>query len=59
MAKDLFWTITTFAIISAVLVLSFWPADKSSVVVVKYDCSALSTDAPAQVQEACKKREKQ
>lgn len=58
MAKDMFWTITIFAIIAIVLLLAFWPADKSSVVVVKYDCSTLSADAPTLVQEECKKRER-
>ena len=55
MAKDMFWTITTFGIIIAVLVLAFWPVDKN-VVVVKYNCHRLVSDAPVSVQEACKKK---
>jgi hypothetical protein len=61
MAKDLFWTIVTFAIIISVLVLAFWPQNKSSVVVVKYDCRQLMggghPNVPVEVQEACRKRE--
>jgi len=56
MAKDMFWTITTFAIIAAMLVLAFWPVDKGRVVV--YDCSLaeISADIPQQVKEECRKR---
>ena len=54
MAKDMFWTIVTFAIIIAVLVLAFWPQDRNQVV-VKYDCRAL-VNAPVAVQEECQKR---
>jgi hypothetical protein len=61
MAKDIFWTTTTFGIILVVLVLSFWPTSKGNVVVVKYDCSQLiggwHPDIPLKVQEQCKKRE--
>ena len=59
MAKDMFWTITTFSIVLGVLILAFWPADKSNVVVVRYDCSTLAgqIDVPAKVQEECRKRE--
>ena len=61
MAKDFFWTIVTFGIVLGILILSFWPADKSSVVVVKYDCSMLISgwhpDVPVAVQEECKRRE--
>jgi hypothetical protein len=60
MAKDLFWTIVTFAVIIAVLVLAFWPSNKSNVVVVKYDCRQLiggwHPDIPLRVQEECRKR---
>lgn len=59
MAKDLFWTIVTFAIIIAMLVLAFWPQDKNQVV-VKYDCRQLMggwhPDIPLKVQEECRKR---
>lgn len=62
MAKDLFWTITTFAIITAVLVLAVWPQDRTQVV-VKYDCRMLiggwHPDVPVAVQEECRKRSKQ
>jgi hypothetical protein len=61
MAKNIFWTTTTFSIILVVLVLSFWPGSKGDVVVVKYDCSMLiggwHPDVPAKVQEECRKRE--
>jgi hypothetical protein len=61
MAKDIFWTTTTFSIILVALVLSFWPTSKGDVVVVKYDCSQLiggwHPDVPVKVQEECKKRE--
>ena len=60
MAKDFFWTFVTFGIVLGILILSFWPADKSSVVVVKYDCSMLiggwHPDVPVKVQEECKQR---
>lgn len=56
MAKDMFWTIVTFAIIAAVLALAFWPQDRK-VVVVTYDCSMLHPDVPVKVQEECRKRE--
>jgi hypothetical protein len=59
MAKDLFWTVVTFAIVIAVLALAFWPQDKSNVVVVKYDCHMLiggwHPDVPTSVQEECRK----
>ena len=59
MAKDLFWTIVTFAIIIAALALAFWPQDKNQVV-VKYDCRMLMggwhPDIPVAVQEACRKK---
>jgi len=61
MAKDIFWTTTTFSIILVILVLSFWPSSKGDVVVVKYDCSMLiggwHPDVPVKIQEECKKRE--
>ena len=55
----MFWTIVTFAIIISILVLAFWPADKSNVVVVRYDCSTLSdqSNVPTKVLEECRKRE--
>jgi hypothetical protein len=60
MAKDIFWTVTTFSIILVVLVLSFWSSSKGDVVVVKYDCSMLiggwHPDVPVKVQEECRKR---
>ena len=55
MAKDLFWTVVTFAIIISVLVLAFWPQDRNQVV-IKYDCRHLVSDAPVAVQEECKRR---
>lgn len=59
MAKDLFWTIVTFAIIITVLILAFWPQDQNQVV-VKYDCRQLMggwhPDIPLKVQEECRKR---
>ena len=59
MAKDMFWTIVTFAILLGVLVLAFWPQDKNQVV-VKYDCRMLiggwHPDVPVAVQEECRKR---
>jgi hypothetical protein len=59
MAKDMFWTVVTFAIIAIVLILAFWPQDKT-VVVVKYDCRQLMggwhPDVPLAVQEECRKR---
>jgi hypothetical protein len=59
MAKDMFWTTVTFAIIIGVLILAFWPADKSKVVVVKYDCTTVAgqTNVPVTVLEECRKRE--
>ena len=61
MGKDIFWTTVTFSIVFAVLVLALWPTNKSSVVVVKYDCRMLMggwhPDVPVQVQEECRKRE--
>jgi len=61
MAKDMFWTSVTFAIIIAILVAAFWPTTKGSVVVVKYDCRQLMggwhPDVPVSVQEECRKRE--
>jgi uncharacterized integral membrane protein len=60
MAKDIFWTLLTFGIIIGILILSFWPANKSSVVVVQYDCRVLiggwHPDVPLKVQEECRKR---
>ena len=59
MAKDLFWTVVTFAIIIAVLLLAMWPTDRTQVV-VKYDCRMLMggwhPDVPTAVQEECRKR---
>jgi hypothetical protein len=59
MAKDIFWITTTFVIMISVLLLAFWPADKSSVIVVKYDCEILMggwhPDVPIAVQEECRK----
>jgi hypothetical protein len=59
MAKDVFWTVTTFVIIIGVLSLTFWPQDKNQVV-VKYDCRQLAggwyPDVPVAVHEECKKR---
>lgn len=59
MAKDLFWTVVTFAIVLGILVLALWPQDKTKVV-VKYDCRMLTggwhPDVPAAVQEECRKR---
>jgi uncharacterized integral membrane protein len=59
MAKDLFWTVTTFAILVGILVLTFWPQNQT-MVVVKYDCRQLiggwHPDIPATVQEECRKR---
>jgi hypothetical protein len=61
MAKDLFWTFVTFAIVLGMLVLAFWPQDKTKVV-VKYDCRMLMggwhPDVPLAVQEECRKRSK-
>jgi hypothetical protein len=59
MAKDIFWTSVTFAIIIAILVAAFWPVDKSQVIVIKYDCGLVNTnpDMPATVKEECRKRE--
>jgi hypothetical protein len=59
MAKDLFWTVVTFAIVLGMLVLAFWPQDRNQVV-VKYDCRILiggwHPDVPVAVQEECRKR---
>ena len=59
MAKDLFWTVVTFAIVLGILVLALWPQDKTKVV-VKYDCRILiggwHPDVPVAVQEQCRKR---
>jgi len=60
MAKDLFWIIVTFTILFGILVLAFWPANESHVVVVKYNCQQLvggwHPDIPLKVQEECNKR---
>lgn len=53
----MFWTTVTFGVIFGVLALAFWPANKGSVVVVKYDCAKLIGDEPTAVQEECRKRE--
>jgi hypothetical protein len=59
MAKDIFWITTTFVIMISVLLLAFWPANKSTVIVVKYDCEILiggwHPDVPVAVQEECRK----
>ena len=59
MAKDIFWTTTTFSIILIVLMLAGWPSNKTEVV-VKYDCRMLiggwHPDFPAKVIEECKQR---
>ena len=59
MAKDIFWITITFVIMISVLLLAFWPAEKSTVVVVKYDCKMLiggwHPDVPIAVQEECRK----
>jgi hypothetical protein len=59
MAKDLFWTVITFAIVLGMLVLAFWPQDQNQIV-VKYDCRMLiggwHPDVPVAVQEECRKR---
>lgn len=52
----MFWTGVTFSVIFAVLALAFWPANKSSVVVIQYDCKILSADTPAVVVQECQKR---
>ena len=61
MAKDIFWTLVTFGIVLAVLVLAVWPTSKGHVVVVQYDCRMLMggwhPDVPVRVQEACRKKE--
>ena len=56
----MFWITVTFGIIVAVLSLVFLPVDKSSVVVVKYDCTLANTspDYPQAVKDECRKREK-
>jgi len=60
MAKDIFWMTTTFVIIISILLLAFWPQEKSNVVVVKYDCRMLiggwHPDIPLKVQEECRKK---
>jgi hypothetical protein len=60
MAKDLFWIIVTFTIVLGILILAFWPSNKSNVVVVKYNCQQLiggwHPDIPLEVQEECRKR---
>ena len=43
MAKDMFWTVSTFAFIIGILMLAFWPTDKGNVVVMRYDCSIVET----------------
>jgi hypothetical protein len=57
MAKDMFWTVTTFSIILVVLVLAFWPSSKGHV--IAYDCriAEISPDIPLEVKEACRKKE--
>jgi hypothetical protein len=59
MAKDMFWTIVTFSIILSLLILAFWPKDKTKVVVT-YDCRVLiggwHPDFPAKVIEECRQR---
>jgi hypothetical protein len=59
MAKDLFWTAVTFAIVLGMLVLAFWPQDQNQIV-VKYDCRKViggwHPDVPVAVQEECRKR---
>ena len=59
MAKDLFWTTVTFAIVLGVLMLAMWPQDRTQVV-VKYDCRVLiggwHPDVPVAVQGECRKR---
>jgi hypothetical protein len=57
MAKDIFWTTATFSIVLIILILAFWPADKSTVTVM-YNCSIaeISPDYPVAVKEACRKR---
>jgi hypothetical protein len=50
----------TFTILFGILVLAFWPANESHVVVVKYNCQQLvggwHPDIPLKVQEECNKR---
>jgi hypothetical protein len=59
MAKDIFWTTTTFSIILIVLMLAGWPSNKTEVV-VKYDCRMLiggwHPDFPAKVVDECRQR---
>ena len=61
MAKDMFWVVSTFAMLFGMLTLALWPTEKNNVVVVKYNCSMLiggwHPDVPVKVQEECKKRE--
>jgi len=58
MAKDIFWTTTTFSIVIVSLILAFWPADVRHMT-VRYDCSIaeISPDYPVAVKQACRKRE--
>jgi len=57
MAKDMFWTTVTFAVLLTILALAFWPADVRHVT-VKYDCgiAEISPDYPVAVKEQCRKR---
>jgi hypothetical protein len=56
MAKDIFWTTATFAVLLTVLALAFWPADVKHIT-VKYNCrlAEISPDYPVQVKEGCRK----
>ena len=58
MAKDMFWTTTTFSLLLGVLIMAFWPND-IRYVTVKYDCrlSEISPDYPVAVKQACRKKE--
>ena len=58
MAKDMFWTTTTFSLLLGVLIMAFWPNDIRHVT-VKYDChlSEISPDYPVAVKQACRKKE--
>jgi F0F1-type ATP synthase membrane subunit b/b' len=60
MAKDLFWTTATFAIVLTVLILAFWPTNRGHVTVA-YDCriAEISPDYPVAVKEECRKRNQQ
>lgn len=57
MAKDIFWTTTTFSIVLGSLILAFWTTDVAHVT-VKYDCglAEISPDYPVAVKQACRKR---